>query len=180
MGLCTGFFLRRDPEFVRRRLRVGPVAEREPVQKRIQAAASLMLVALFVVSALDHRFAWSHLPGWAAILGNLCVVLGLALISRVFMENSFAAATVQVEAGQRVIDTGPYGVVRHPMYTAAIVMLAGIPPALDSAWGLLIIPFAVGILACRIHAEERTLDSHLPGYSEYRRRVRWCLLPGVW
>jgi protein-S-isoprenylcysteine O-methyltransferase Ste14 len=139
-----------------------------------------MLAALFVVSALDHRFGWSALPGWAPVLGDLAAVAGLLLISRVFIENSFAAATVQVEPGQRVIDTGPYARVRHPMYTAAIVMLAGIPPALDSAWGLLFLPLAVGILAARLRAEERTLDRHLPGYPEYRGRVRWRLLPGVW
>ena len=178
--LCNEFFLRRDPALVRRRLRVGPTAEHDPAQKRIQAVASLMLAALFILSALDHRFGWSHLPDWAVILGDLAVVAGLLFISRVFIENTFAAATVQVDEGQRVIDTGPYAMVRHPMYTAAIVMLAGVPPALDSAWGLLIIPFAVGILAWRLQAEERYLEHHLPGYSEYRRRVRWRLLPGVW
>jgi len=180
LALCNEFFLRRDPALVRRRLRVGPTAERDPAQKRIQAVASLMLAALFVLSALDHRFGWSDLPDRAAVIGNLAVIGGLLGMSRVFIENTFAAATVQVDEGQRVIDTGPYALVRHPMYTAAIVMLAGVPPALDSAWGLLIIPFAVGILAWRLQAEERYLADHLPGYSEYRRQVRWRLLPGVW
>lgn len=180
LALCNEFFLRRDPALVRRRLQVGPVAEHDPAQKRIQAVASLMLAALFVVSVLDHRFGWSRPADWVAVPGDLTVVAGLLLISRVFIENSFAAATVQVDAGQRVVDTGPYAMVRHPMYTAAIVMLAGIPPALDSVWGLLIIPFAIGILAWRLRAEERYLDDHLPGYSDYRLRVRWHLLPGVW
>jgi protein-S-isoprenylcysteine O-methyltransferase Ste14 len=180
MWLCTEYFLRRDPELVRRRLRVGPTAEREAAQKWIQAVASLMLVALFILSALDHRFGWSDLPGWVAILGDVAVIAGLLGMSRVFFENSFAAATVQVEAGQRVIDTGPYAVVRHPMYTAAVIMLAGIPLALDSLWGLLIVPGGIGILALRLGAEERYLVQHLAGYAEYRRKVRWRLLPGVW
>jgi protein-S-isoprenylcysteine O-methyltransferase Ste14 len=101
-------------------------------------------------------------------------------MARVFSENSFAAATVQVEEGQRVVDTGPYAWVRHPMYSAAIVMLAGIPLALDSVWGLLVVPLGVAVLAARLLAEERTLDRRLPGYLEYRRRVRWRLLPGLW
>jgi protein-S-isoprenylcysteine O-methyltransferase Ste14 len=180
MWLCTEYFLRRDPELVRRRLRVGPTAEREAAQKWIQAVASLMLVALFILSALDHRFGWSDLPGWVAVLGDVAVIAGLLGMSRVFVENSFAAATVQVEAGQRVIDTGPYAVVRHPMYTAAVIMLAGIPLALDSLWGLLIVPGGIGILALRLGAEERYLVQHLAGYAEYRRKVRWRLLPGVW
>jgi protein-S-isoprenylcysteine O-methyltransferase Ste14 len=177
---CNEYFLRRDPALVRRRLRVGPTAEAEPAQKRIQAIASVMLAALFVLSALDHRFGWSDLPVWTVILGDLVVVAGLLLIARVFVENSFAAATVQVEEGQRVIETGPYGLVRHPMYTAAIVMLAGIPPALGSAWGLAVVPLGIGILAARLLAEERYLGDRLPGYLGYRSRVRWRLLPGIW
>jgi len=180
LAACNEYFLRRDPALVRRRLRVGPTAERDPAQKRIQAMASLMLAGLFVVSALDHRFGWSHLPDWVAALGDLGVVIGLLLISRVFVENSFAAATVQVDEGQRVVDTGPYGFVRHPMYTAAIVMLAGVPLALGSVWGLTIIPVGIGILVWRLQAEERYLDHHLAGYLEYRGRVRWRLLPGIW
>jgi protein-S-isoprenylcysteine O-methyltransferase Ste14 len=139
-----------------------------------------MLVALFVLSALDHRFGWSNLPDGVAILGDIAVIAGLLGMSRVFVENSFAAATVRVEAGQRVIDTGPYGVVRHPMYMAAILMLAGIPLALDSLWGLLIVPGGIGILALRLTAEERTLVRDLPGYAEYRLKVRWRLFPGIW
>ncbi len=180
MWLSTEYFLHHDPALVRRRLRVGPTAEREPAQKLIQAVVSLMLGALFVISALDHRFGWSDLPGWTAILGDAGVIAGLLGMSRVFFENSFAAATVQVEAGQRVIDTGPYALVRHPMYSGAIVMLAGIPPALDSLWGLLVVPGGIGILALRLAAEERYLVRHLPGYPEYRNRIRWRLLPGVW
>jgi len=180
LALCNAYFLRSDPALVRRRMRAGPFAERDPAQRRIQAVASVMLAALFVVSALDHRFGWSQLPGWLAFLGNLLVVAGLLGMARVFIENSFAASTVQVDAGQRVIDTGPYARMRHPMYTAAIVMLAGVPPALDSAWGLLIVPASIAILVWRLQAEERYLAEHLSGYREYRDRVPWRLLPGVW
>src|SRR5262249_35668621 len=134
----------------------------------------------FVLSAVDYRFGWSDLPAWTVVLGDAAVIAGLLGMSRVFVENSFAAATVQVEAGQRVIDTGPYALVRHPMYSAAIIMFAGVPPALDSAWGLVTMPFAVVILAVRLKAEERYLAEHLPGYLGYRDRVRWRLLPGVW
>jgi protein-S-isoprenylcysteine O-methyltransferase Ste14 len=180
LSACTEYFLRRDPALVLRRLQVGPTAERDPAQRRIQAVASVMLAALFVLSALDHRFGWSDLPVWTVILGDLVVAGSLLLMARVFVENSFAAATVQVEEGQRVIDTGPYGLVRHPMYTAAIVMLAGIPPALGSAWGLAVVPLGIGILAARLLAEERYLGDQLPGYLGYRSRIRWRLLPGIW
>ena len=180
MACGTSYFLRHDPVLVSRRLAAGPTAEREPRQRRIQLFAVLALVAVFVLPALDHRFGWSLVPAWCVLLGDLAVVSGFAMVFRVFRENSYASAIVEVNAGQRVISTGPYALVRHPMYAAAMVLLAGIPPALGSWWGLLVLPAFLAVLAARLLDEERHLVRHLPGYDDYRRRARWRLLPGVW
>ena len=179
-ALSSLYFLKYDPALVERRLSVGPGAERRPQQKRIQAATSLLILALVVVGALDHRFGWSRVGGAGILIGHLLIVLGYALIFVVFRANSFAAATVQVAPGQRVVSSGPYAVMRHPMYGAAIILFAGVPLALGSAWGLLVVPLLVFAMAVRALDEEAYLAESLPGYSAYRSRVRWRILPGLW
>ena len=177
---ATWYFLEHDPALVQRRLRAGPVAEREPAQKRIQLFLSLALCALFVVSSLDWRLGWSAVPWPAVVAGNLAVAAGYLLVLYVMRANSFAASTIEVAPDQRVISTGPYAVVRHPMYSSALLLLAGVPPALGSWWGLAtLIPLAAA-LAARLQDEEAYLVRNLPGYDVYRSRVRWRLLPGVW
>jgi len=176
----TWYFLKRDPALVQRRLRSGPGAEREPAQRRIQLFLSIVMCSLFVLSALDHRFGWSGMPWPIAIAGNVLIAAGYFLIFLVLRENSFAASTIEVAPDQTVIATGPYALVRHPMYAGALVMFAGMPLALGSWWGLLlVVPLVAGLIA-RLRDEEAYLVRNLPGYEAYRNGVRWRLVPGVW
>jgi protein-S-isoprenylcysteine O-methyltransferase Ste14 len=176
----TAYFVRHDPALIERRLRAGPGAEREPAQKRIQALASMVVFATLVVSAFDYRMGWSDVPTGIVVIGNLLITLGFWLIFWVFRANSFASSTIELSAGQRVIDTGPYALVRHPMYAAALVMFLGVPLALGSWWGLLTLPPLTAVLVVRLLDEEVFLARNLPGYAEYCAKVRYRLLPSVW
>jgi len=178
--LITAYFLRHDPDLIRRRLAAGPSAEQRGTQKIVQTFASVLFLALFVVSGLDQRFGWSSVPAVAVVLADALVAVGFAIVFLVFRENSHASATIEVSAGQRVISTGPYRHVRHPMYAGALLLLAGTPLALGSlAALLLVIPFAV-VLIARLLDEERMLSVELAGYREYCRQVRFRLIPYVW
>ena len=179
-GGMTLDLIRNDPELLARRMRGGPLAETRPVQKLIQAIAGVSAVGLLIVSGLDHRRRWSNPPLGAVLLGDLAVVLGCYVISRVFRENRYTAATIQVEAGQTLTDTGPYAIVRHPMYSGALLLLFGTPPALGSAWGIGVSLLLLAAIIARLLDEERLLARELPGYADYRARVRSRLLPGLW
>jgi protein-S-isoprenylcysteine O-methyltransferase Ste14 len=179
-ALITAGLLKHDPALVARRIEVGPRAEREPAQRRIQWLASLCLLALYILSALDYGRGWSFVPVGVVLLGDLMTVLGFAVMYRVFRENTFAAATVTVETGQRVITTGPYARVRHPMYAGALLLFLGTPLALGSWWGLAVYIPSLAVLVARLRDEEQFLMRNLAGYADYRRRVRFRLLPGVW
>jgi len=172
--------IRRDPALLERRMSGGPFAEKEPAQRIIMAVTSLGFIALAIVPALDRRFGWSHVPVPAVFAGDAIMLIGWLGIFFVFRENSFASATIESAADQRVISTGPYAVVRHPMYAAALVMLLGISPALGSWWGLPIFAAIVPALIWRLTDEERFLVQNLPGYTQYRETVRYRLLPLVW
>lgn len=172
--------LRRDPALLERRMKGGPTAERRPAQRRIMLGASLGFVALIVVPALDRRFGWSSVPMPVVILGEALFVVGFAFIGRVYRENSYTSATIEVAKDQRVVDTGPYAVVRHPMYASALLYLAGTPLALGSYWGLLGLALILPSLVWRLLDEERMLAAELPGYAEYTARVRSRLIPGLW
>ena len=180
-SLAISFYLiRKDPALLARRMSGGPFAEKEPVQRLIMSITSLGFIGLLVFPAVDHRLGWSDLPGWAAIAGDVIMLLGWLGIYFVFRENSFASATIESSADQRVISTGPYAWVRHPMYAAALVLLLGIPLALGSIWGVLIVLALVPVLIWRLMDEERFLVDHLPGYREYQGRLRYRLLPLIW
>jgi protein-S-isoprenylcysteine O-methyltransferase Ste14 len=174
------YLIRKDPALLARRMSGGPFAEKEPVQRLIMSITSLGFIGLLVFPAVDHRLGWSDPPGWAAIAGDVIMLLGWLGIYFVFRENSFASATIESSADQRVISTGPYAWVRHPMYAAALVLLLGIPLALGSSWGMLIVLALVPVLIWRLMDEERFLAEHLPGYREYQGRVRYRLLPPIW
>ena len=176
----TLYFLKRDPALVERRLNAGPGAEREASQKPIQLAASVVFGATFVVSALDYRFGWSDVPESAVAAGNALVVLGFLSVFAVFRENSFASAIIEVGKGQKVVSTGPYALVRHPMYAGALLLFVGSPLALGSSWGLLLIVPMTAILIVRLLDEEKYLVRNLPGYEAYCAKVRYRLVPGVW
>ena len=172
--------MKNDPKLLERRVKAGVGAERERSQNIIQAFAALAFIAIFVVSVLDHRFAWSTVPAYLTALGDVLVALGFYLVFLVFKENTFASGTIEVGAEQKVIMTGPYALVRHPMYIGALVMLVGVPLALGSLWGLLTIVPMVIVLVARLLDEEKFLAKNLAGYSEYQSRVRSRLVPMIW
>jgi protein-S-isoprenylcysteine O-methyltransferase Ste14 len=176
----TTYLLRRDRELLRRRLAAGPAAERRGVQQVVQALASLCFVAVYVVSALDRRFGWTSIPLPLALAANALVALGFTVVFLVFRENSHASAVVEVSPGQRLVTSGPYRHVRHPMYAGALLLLVATPPALGSLAGLVPVAALAAVLVLRLLDEERLLLAELPGYGAYRREVRWRLVPGVW
>jgi len=169
-----------DPAALQRRMKAGPMAETRLVQKLVIIGTIAAVVAVLVVSALDHRFGWSYVPTPVVILGDILVAIGLGLAQLVVIQNSYAAATITVEADQKVVSTGLYGLVRHPMYFGTLIMMIGTPLALDSYWGLLAIVPALPVLVARIDDEEKLLRQELDGYNEYMQNVHYRLVPGVW
>ena len=176
----TIYLQRKNPVVLERRMRGGPAAETRTAQKVVIAGLYLSLAAMVVVSVLDHRFGWSPVPTAICLVGDVLVAVGLGVVVLVIIQNSYAAATVQVEAGQKVVSTGLYGLVRHPMYTGNVIMMVGIPLALGSYWGLVFVVPALIVLASRIRDEEKMLREELKGYREYTQKVRYRLVPGMW
>lgn len=176
----SAYFLRYDPQLIRRRMTVGPGAETEPAQKLIISIVLAGFLLLIVIPGLDHRWQWSSVPAWLVIAGNAGVAFSFAIFFIVMKQNSYAASTITVEPGQSVVSTGLYGIVRHPMYSGALILLLAMPLALGSYWGLLVVPPAIGVLAWRLIDEERYLAANLPGYSDYCARVRTRLVPFLW
>ncbi|WP_326545316.1 isoprenylcysteine carboxylmethyltransferase family protein [Mycolicibacterium sp. ND9-15] len=174
------YLLRTHPDALKRRMRAGPTAETRTRQKAFIAGWYLSLVSAFVISALDHRFGWSQVPTAICLIGNVLFALALAMVTLVVIQNSYAAAVVRVEEGQKLVSTGLYGLVRHPMYTGNVILILGIPLALGSYWGLLVLVPAVFVLALRIRDEEKLLQDELDGYREYTQEVPHRLVPGVW
>jgi protein-S-isoprenylcysteine O-methyltransferase Ste14 len=172
--------MRRDPKLLERRVQAGPLAEPRPRQRLIQRLASCAFLAILAVPALDHRLGWSHVPWLAVVTGDVLVGLGFLLVFLVFKENSYASAVIEVGAEQKVIDTGPYARVRHPMYAGALVLLAGVPLALGSFWGLLVLPPFTAVIVWRLLDEEVFMLQQLPGYAAYRSKTRYRLIPFVW
>ncbi len=170
----------RDPAALQRRLHGGPGAETRIVQKIIIWAVTGSAFAAFVLSALDHRFGWSSVPTAVVILGNVLVAVGLVLAQTVVFQNSFAGASIQVEDEQPLVSTGLYGLVRHPMYFGAVLMMFGTPLALGSYWALLVSIVSIPIFGARIADEEKMLRAELDGYAEYTQKVPYRLLPYVW
>jgi len=168
-----------DPVLLESRTRAGPAAERRPIQRLIVACLTLVSLAAFVVPGLDHRFGWSNVPPWLAICGNALIVLAMWLCYRVFRENRYGSATVEIGRGQHVISTGPYAVMRHPMYSAAALYFVAMALALGSWWGLVPAGLMTLGFVWRLFDEERLLAENLPGYTDYCAKVRWRLMPGL-
>jgi protein-S-isoprenylcysteine O-methyltransferase Ste14 len=169
-----------DPALLERRMRAGPKAEKEIGEKVVQTITSVGFLADFAVPAFDHRFHWSSVPVFAALIGDLMMLVGLAIGFGVAKANSFASGIIEVAENQKVISTGPYAVVRHPLYSGALIMLFGIPLALGSWWGMLVNLAMLGAIIWRLLDEERFVVEKLKGYAEYRESVRYRLVPRVW
>jgi protein-S-isoprenylcysteine O-methyltransferase Ste14 len=174
------YLARTNPAALRRRMRGGPLAEGRAIQKIVIIGAFLDLFAMVVLSVFDHRMGWSSVPAWLCLLGDVLIAAGIGFAMLVIVQNNYAAATVTVETGQFVASRGVYKVVRHPMYVGNVIMMVGIPLALGSYWGLLLVIPGVLVLVSRILDEEKMLTQELGGYLEYMQRVRYRLLPYVW
>jgi protein-S-isoprenylcysteine O-methyltransferase Ste14 len=177
--VAIAYLWKNDPALLERRLRGGPRAEQEPAQRVIMVFATICFIGLLAVPGLDHRFHWSYVPAFVSVIGYILIVCSFYLVMRVMRENSFAAATITVESDQRVISTGPYAVVRHPLYSACMPLMFGISLALGSWWGLVVFALLAAVVVWRLLDEERFLAKRLPGYADYESKVRWRLMPGV-
>ena len=178
--LTTLYLVKHDPALLERRMRAGPTAEKQPAQRLIMLCASIGFIALLVVPAIDFRFGWSAVPLGGVVTGYALVVMGFYFICLVYRANTFTSATIEVAEDQKVISTGPYAIVRHPMYASGSLYLLGTPLALGSYWGLLVLGALMPFLIWRLLDEEGFLAKNLPAYTEYQKRVRYRLVPFVW
>jgi protein-S-isoprenylcysteine O-methyltransferase Ste14 len=179
-ALITAYLAKYDPYLLASRVKGGPTAERRRSQQIIQGVASIFYLGLFVLAGLDFRFHWSMVPPLASVIADGFLVVGNFIVFLVFKENRYTSATIEVAQEQTVITTGPYRVVRHPMYAGAIVMLLFTPPALGSWVAAACLLPIILVIVVRLLDEERFLLANLPGYAEYRQQVRYRLVPGLW
>ena len=181
VGAATSLLLTlytvKDPILLENRL--GTTKEQRPIQKIIVLCMLIPGIALFIVPGLDYRFGWSHVPFWLSLFGDLLIILGMWIVYLTFKENSFGSSTVKVVKKQKVISTGPYTIVRNPMYSGAIMYFIGMSLALGSYWGLIPALLTILGLVWRLSDEEKFLANNLPGYKEYCSKVRWHLIPWV-
>jgi protein-S-isoprenylcysteine O-methyltransferase Ste14 len=161
-------------------MRAGPQAEHRTSQKIIMAITLIGFVALLVLPGLDYRWHWSNVPRWLVLLANAGVAISFAIFFIVLKQNSYAASTITVEADQPVVSTGLYAIVRHPLYSGALLLLGLTPLALGSYWTMLVIPLLFPVLVWRLLDEEHFLKQNLPGYAQYCRTTRFRLIPWVW
>jgi len=180
ISVISAFFLKKDLNLIASRLKVGPTSEQQSSQKITQAGITVFFLLLLFVPSIDHHFQWSIVPAYLSFVADAFVVFGLLVIFLVFKANTYTSVLVEVNEGQKVVSTGPYGVVRHPMYSGALIMLLFIPLALGSFWGLLAFPPILVSIAIRLNEEEKFLAQQLAGYSEYRQKVKYRLIPYVW
>lgn len=177
MIFTLAYLLRHDPALLERRLRAKEAASE---QRWAVALSGVSILAAMLVSAFDRRLGWSHVPVPVVVVALLLVLLSYGAFFLVIRENSYASRVIEIAEGQQVISTGPYALVRHPMYTAVHVMFLATPLALGSWWGLVPAALVIPSMVLRILDEEKQLREGLPGYREYCQTVRWRLIPGVW
>lgn len=173
------YFYKKDPDFIVNRL--FKRREKEPLHRSIQNIFSIVFLIGLLIPGFDFRFGWSHVPISVAIISDILVFLGYMLIARVMEENRYASAIIQISKEQKIIETGPYKIVRHPMYTGGLILILFTPLALGSYWAL--IPFSISTvlaLILRIINEEKLLVANLPGYSEYCQKTKYRLIPFIW
>jgi protein-S-isoprenylcysteine O-methyltransferase Ste14 len=184
MGLLFGpmliaglVMLKKSPAFLEKRL---DVKEKQSTQKGVVGLSGLMFVVGFVVAGLDYRFSWSRMPMWLTVASSVLFLLSYALYAEVMRENAYLSRTIKVEEGQTVVDTGLYGIVRHPMYMATLSLFLSIPLVLGSWYALMAFAFYPAIIIVRLKDEEELLTRELPGYADYKKKVKYRILPFVW
>jgi protein-S-isoprenylcysteine O-methyltransferase Ste14 len=177
MIIMSAFMLAKAPELLKKRI---DFKEKEKTQKGVIAFSGLMFPAAFIVSALDFRFGWSTVPTPIVIIASILFLIGYAMYAEVMRENAYLSRIIEVQEGQKVISTGLYGIVRHPMYLATLLMFIPMPLILGSLWGLIPIALYPVIIAVRIVGEERVLTEGLDGYAEYKKKVKYRILPLIW
>ena len=176
--LIAGFvMLAKSPDFLKKRL---DAKEKQAAQKGVLAFSGLMFIAGFVVAGLDFRFGWSQMPTWAVITASVLFLVSYALYAEVMRENAYLSRTIKVEEGQTVVDTGLYGIVRHPMYMVTILLFLMIPLVLGSWYALIAFAFYPAIIIVRLKDEEDLLTRELPGYTEYKQKVKYRIIPFIW
>ena len=176
--LGAGFvMMAKAPDLLRKRL---DAKEEEPEQKRVIALSGLMFIAAFVVAGLGHRFDWPTLPSWITWIAAVAFLASYALYAEVLRENAYLSRTIEVQADQHVVDTGLYGIVRHPMYSATLILFLSMPLVLGSPFAFAIVLLYLPIIVKRIKNEEQVLARGLIGYEDYMTRVKWRLIPHVW
>ena len=176
--LIAGFvMLAKSPDFLKKRL---DAKEKQAAQKGVLAFSGLMFIAGFVVAGLDYRFGWSEMPMWVTVTASVLFLFSYALYAEVMRENAYLSRTIKVEEGQTVVDTGLYGIVRHPMYAVTILLFMMIPLVLGSWYALIAFAFYPVIIAIRLLDEEKLLTKELAGYEAYKKKVRYRLIPFIW
>ena len=176
--LIAGFvMMAKSPEFLKKRL---DAKEKQGTQKGVVAASGLMFVVGFVVAGLDFRFGWSHMPLWVVMIASVLFLMAYALYAEVMRENAYLSRTIRVEQGQTVVDTGLYGIVRHPMYAVTILLFLMIPLVLGSWYALIAFAFYPAVIIVRLKDEEELLTRELPGYEAYKKKVKYRLIPFIW
>lgn len=178
-GVLLTLSIMKDPVLLESRTKAGPTAEGRPIQKIIVLCTGLAYIGSFIVPGLDRRFGWSRMPAWLSVIGNFLIIVSMWMVYRVFKENSFGSSIVEIRQDQKVISTGPYAIVRNPMYASAAVYFIGMSLALGSYWALAPSFLTILGLVWRLFDEEKFLTQNLPGYAEYCAKVRWHLLPGI-
>ena len=177
MLLLGAVLLVKAPKLLEKRLNAK---ETEGAQKGVVAISGLMFVIGFVVAGLDYRFGWSHVPLWAVTVAAVVLLAAYALYAEVMRENAYLSRTIEVQNDQKVVDTGLYGIVRHPMYAATLWLFLAIPLVLGSWWSLVCFLPYIAVIVVRIRNEEQVLEAGLVGYTAYQKRVRYRLIPFVW
>ena len=176
--LIAGFvMLAKAPDFLRKRL---DAKEKQAAQKGVLAFSGLMFIAGFAVAGLDFRFGWSHMPAWVVITASAVFLAAYGLYAQVMRENAYLSRTVKVEQGQTVVDTGLYGIVRHPMYTATVVLFLSMPLVLGSPAAFVLFLVYPFLLVRRIRDEEELLEAELEGYAAYKQKVKYRMIPMIW
>lgn len=176
--LIAGFVMYfKSPDFLARRL---DAREKQATQKGVVALSGLMFIAGFVVAGLDYRFGWSKMPLPVTVAASVLFLLAYILYAEVMRENTYLSRTVKVEEGQTVVDTGLYSIVRHPMYMATILLFLMIPVVLGSWYALIVFAFYPAIIIVRLKDEENLLTRELPGYEEYKQKVKYRMIPFIW